>query len=289
MNSAVVLPSSGIILATVDDISCPRPPTSAPTPCSNGIDVEIQIKTDYYPKETSWILTNKCTGSVTSSPKYTRYVTMHSTKLPCLPAGEYEFTIKDTDGICCGRYGDGSYAIVVDGSTLRSGGVFRSSESTTFGEACNAASEQTSNPTSSSSSDSSHHPTTGPPTSNTPTESPSNTPTTFPPTSYPTTLSPTTLSPTTYSPTTGTPTTRSPTPTPTRVPTRSPVTRNPTRIPTRNPTRVPTRKPARLPTRLPTRKPAILNTYQWTRAMVEWSYFSTFLVYDPTSLNSTSL
>ena len=250
MNSAVVLPSSGIILATVDDISCPRSPTSAPTPCSNGIDVEIQIKTDYYPKETSWILTNKCTGSVTSSPKYTKYVTMHSTTLLCLPAGEYDFTIKDIDGICCGRYGDGSYAIVVDGSTVHSGGAFRSSETTTFGTACNAASEQTSNPASSSGS--SHHPTTGTPTSNTPTESPSNTPTTFPPTSYPTTLSPTTLSPTTYSPTTGTPTTRSPTPTPTRVPTRSPATRNPTRIPTR--------KPTRLPTRLPTRKPVILNT-----------------------------
>ena len=131
MNSAVVLPSSSINLATDDEISCPRPPTSAPTPCSNGMDIEVRVKTDYFPTETAWILTNKCStpGTVINSPKYTKYETMHSTKMLCLPAGEYEFIIRDIsgDGLCC-YYGDGSYEILVDESILRSGGVFEFSE-----------------------------------------------------------------------------------------------------------------------------------------------------------------
>ena len=141
MNSAVVLPTSGINIATIDDISCTRPPTSAPTPCTNGMDIEIRVKTDYYPTETGWTLTNKCSGTVINSiPKYVRYVTMHSHTMVCLPAGEYVFTITDrqNDGICC-RYGSGSYEVLVNGSIVRSGGTFRSSESTSFGT-CSAVS-----------------------------------------------------------------------------------------------------------------------------------------------------
>jgi hypothetical protein len=249
VNSAVVLPSSGILLATVDDISCPRPPTSAPTPCSNGMDVEIQIKTDYYPRETSWILTNTCTGTVINSPKYTKYVTMHSTSMLCLPAGQYEFTIKDIDGLCC-RYGDGSYAIVVDGITMRSGGAFRSSEVTTFGAECAGAAQGAVQ---------SSVPPTNPPTS----ESPTNSPTLLSPSSQPTELpttyptpEPTTGQPTTESPTSHRPTTKAPTGRPTsKAPTKRPTTRIPTRNPTRKPSKSPTRKPTRFPTRAPTGKP----------------------------------
>jgi hypothetical protein len=233
-------------------------PTVTPTPCSNGMNVEIMIKTDYYPKETSWSLTNKCgTGTIINSPKYTQHVTMQSTKLLCLPVGQYDFTIKDTDGICCGRYGDGSYSILVDGITVRSGGVFRNSETTIIGATCEGNSELV---------EPSPNPSTNPPTSKTPTSSPTSTPPSNLPTSYPSTLSPTSKSPTnsptstppsklpTSYPSSLSPTTRPPTDSPTASP--SIHLANPTRIPTRNPTHAPTRKPARVPTRPPTRKPA---------------------------------
>jgi hypothetical protein len=263
VNSAVAIPSSGINLATVDDISCTRPPTSAPTPCTNGMDIEIRVKTDYYPTETAWTLTNKCSGTVINSiPKYVQYVTMHSHTILCLPAGEYEFTITDrqNDGICCG-YGPGSYQVIVNGNIVRSGGTFRSSESTTFGT-CGAASIPITEPATS-------YPTLKPPTVQPTTELPTSYPTTEPPTDHPTTELPTNL-PTTMAPT-GQPTTKAPTHQPstkaptyqptTRSPTQSPTTRSPTRKPTpfpttRSPTRSPTLKPTRAPTtRAPTRRP----------------------------------
>jgi hypothetical protein len=264
VNSAVVLPTSGINIATVDDISCTRPPTSAPTPCTNGMDIEIRVKTDYYPTETGWTLTNKCSGTVISSiPKYTNYVTMHSHTMLCQPAGEYVFTITDrqNDGICC-RYGSGSYEVLVNGSIVRSGGTFRSLESTTFG-ICSAASVLITEPPTSypTSVQPTNLPTSEQPTGfPTTTELPTSIPTTNSPTVQPTTELPTNL-PTTKAPT-GQPTTKAPTRSPsTRIPTRSPSTRyptgSPTRIPSRNPTRAPTQKPTtRAPvTRAPTRKP----------------------------------
>ena len=241
VKSAVTLPSSGISLARVDDISCPRPPTSAPTLCSNGMDVEIQIKTDYFPMETAWTLTNKCIEpeTVIKSPKYTKYVTMHSTSMLCLPAGQYEFTITDKlgDGNCC-HYGDGSYAIVVDGSTVRSGGVFEFFETTMIGsaEACAMASQQGSIQT--------PIPSPAPPTSYPTVEPTTRQPSTRPPTIHPTTRR--TASPTTHRRTS-------------RAPTRKPTTRIPSSLPTRRPTtKAPTRSPTRIPiSRAPTRKPIL--------------------------------
>lgn len=50
-----------------------------------------------------------------------------------MAAGSYTFTISDVygDGICC-QYGNGSYSLTADSTTLASGGSFGSSENTTF-------------------------------------------------------------------------------------------------------------------------------------------------------------
>merc|ERR1712207_6192 len=64
--------------------------------------------------------------------------------------GEYTFTISDTygDGICC-SYGNGSYSLIVDGSLVKSGGQFASSDDYTFGS-CSGEPPVTQNPTSQS-------------------------------------------------------------------------------------------------------------------------------------------
>jgi len=94
-----------------------------PTPCPNGMDIEIKITTDEYPEETAWTLTNKCgSGAVINSPQYTATKTLHSNKY-CVPTGAYDFTITDefSDGICC-EYGNGSYDVRVNGSSAATGG-----------------------------------------------------------------------------------------------------------------------------------------------------------------------
>merc|ERR1712207_109540 len=90
--------------------------------------------------------------------------------------GEYTFTISDTygDGICC-SYGNGSYSLIVDGSLVKSGGQFASSDDYTFGS-CSGEPPVTQNPTSQP---------TELPTKN-PTPQPTNQPITLNPTKIPT-------------------------------------------------------------------------------------------------------
>ncbi|KAL7523724.1 hypothetical protein ACHAXR_000305, partial [Thalassiosira sp. AJA248-18] len=131
----------------------PNPtPSPTPTPCPEGdVSIEVDILTDNYPSETSWTLTNTCTGEqVAVSPSYSTQGTSFLHQLGCLPAVEYEFSIADTwgDGICC-SYGSGSYTIRSDGAQVASGGDFGSSETKTFGTTtdCPTPSPTTSNPT----------------------------------------------------------------------------------------------------------------------------------------------
>merc|ERR1712176_1599078 len=99
-------------------------------------------------------------------------------ELLCLPDSEYTFTISDQygDGICCG-YGQGSYSLTVDGSLVKSGGQFASSDDYTFG-LCSGEPPVTQNPTSQP---------TELPTKN-PTPQPTNQPITLNPTKIPSVL-----------------------------------------------------------------------------------------------------
>jgi len=101
------------------------------------MDVEVSIKTDQYPEETTWNLSSdlSCdTGSTIDGGPYSQASNLTSVR-KCLPAGKYVFTINDSagDGLCCG-YGIGWYNIVVNGVTTHAGGLFGGSESKTFGE-----------------------------------------------------------------------------------------------------------------------------------------------------------
>jgi len=183
----------------------PQPPTTAPTPCPYST-VIIEIQTDDYPLETSWTLTNECTGEVQadiSQGQYTAEITTFVEE-ECVPTDSYTFVISDSfnDGICC-SFGGGSYKVTYDEVEVASGGEFDSSEATTFGSC--GDSPVTPGPTTSS-----------------------------PVTPIPTTSSPVTPAPTTSSPVTPAPTTSSPvTPAPT---TSSPVTPAPTDSPVSEPT-----------------------------------------------------
>ena len=75
----------------------------------------VEILTDDYPSETSWTLTNLCTGElqakVDPSRKYIEPETLYTDDY-CVPDNDYEFTIFDSygDGLCCNE-GMGSYEL----------------------------------------------------------------------------------------------------------------------------------------------------------------------------------
>merc|ERR1712157_427500 len=125
-------------------------PTSQPTPC-NGKSVSVNIKTDNYPAETSWTIQDNCGAGVVGSGSGYSERNADISELLCLPESEYTFTISDEygDGICCG-YGNGLYSLIVDGSLVKSGGQFASSDDYTFGS-CSGEPPVTQNPTSQSS------------------------------------------------------------------------------------------------------------------------------------------
>ncbi len=97
-------------------------------------DVEISITFDDYPEETSWSIQNSSGITVASGGTYGGQADGSTLNIvECLPDGCYDFIINDTygDGICCG-YGNGSYTVTVNESTVASGGNFENSETTNF-------------------------------------------------------------------------------------------------------------------------------------------------------------
>ena len=103
--------------------------------------LEVDVKTDNYPQETSWQLIDTCTGTTVQSKaagSYASQGTLYSDNW-CLAEAQYQFTINDSwgDGICCG-YGEGAYSVVWNGATQVSGGSFGSSQTTTFGSCSQA-------------------------------------------------------------------------------------------------------------------------------------------------------
>lgn len=134
---------------TCDGSVCtnPSPPCSGLETCNEDTDtceactaasIEVTIVTDNYPTETSWTLTDMCTGTqVASRSSYSGANTQY-TDTYTFCAAQYDFTINDSygDGICC-SYGSGSYTIKYQGQTAATGGAFASTETKTFGS-CDA-------------------------------------------------------------------------------------------------------------------------------------------------------
>jgi len=114
----------------VDDVALSTGTINPPT-CTN---VNINFVFDNYPEETSWQILNSSNQVVESGGTYGSQADGSSlTITKCLAAGCYTFKINDSygDGICC-SYGNGSYSVTSNGTTLASGGSFGSSESTNF-------------------------------------------------------------------------------------------------------------------------------------------------------------
>ncbi len=92
---------------------------------------QFSLTTDNYGSETSWEITDssdqiRYSGSgYASNNSYSEDV--------CLVDGDYTLTLYDTygDGICC-SFGNGSYALTVENTTVASGGSFGAQDSTSF-------------------------------------------------------------------------------------------------------------------------------------------------------------
>jgi len=112
-------------------------PSSAPTECE-GDFFNVDVLTDAYPEETSWILTNICGDGSTVFERPPGYFTAEGTLYADIfcsaVSAQYQFTISDSfgDGICC-EYGQGEYTVVKNGVEVASGGNFDDEDSTIFG------------------------------------------------------------------------------------------------------------------------------------------------------------
>ena len=104
--------------------------SSSSSCAANESEVFISITTDDYPSETSWQLVDQNgIGWYINPGDLTSPNTTYTWSICILDSDCYDFTIFDTygDGICCG-WGNGSYYVNLDGSTIGSGGSFLSSE-----------------------------------------------------------------------------------------------------------------------------------------------------------------
>ena len=95
--------------------------------------LRIEILTDNYPEETSWVLYQD--GSLLASisqGSLNSQGTLYTWDYE-VPAGEYRFVINDaySDGICCG-YGVGEYNLYLNDELIATGGEFGASETVEF-------------------------------------------------------------------------------------------------------------------------------------------------------------
>ena len=118
---------------------------SSTTTCeSNQAILQVDLLTDWWPREISWgvvDITNPSPSmAVLSSDVYSGSETFYS-YLYCLDRSNcYEFTMNDSwgDGICCSSWGIGEYTVFYDnGITIAEDGEFgRSETSIRFGDGC---------------------------------------------------------------------------------------------------------------------------------------------------------
>merc|ERR1711933_52839 len=108
------------------------PPTNAPV-SGPTISVNIIIKTDNYPQETSFKITNQDGIEFLSGGGYTAALTLYTASVSLPNSNVYYFTIYDSagDGLCC-AYGSGGYNLFVNSAIVKAGGVFTTSETITL-------------------------------------------------------------------------------------------------------------------------------------------------------------
>lgn len=110
----------------IDDIALSSNATST--------TANLSITFDRYASETSWSLANGNGTTIASGSGYDGQAEGSSINIPLsLPADCYVLTFNDSygDGMCC-SYGNGSYSLNADGTTLAAGGSFTTTEVTNF-------------------------------------------------------------------------------------------------------------------------------------------------------------
>ena len=123
--------------------TAPPVATDADNGCPPGeMPLKIDVLTDNYPTETSWYLTNTCTGTEErSSPPQTYKEDNESFQSSfCVPSSNrYKFEIKDVfnDGVCC-KFGEGSFTVTYGNVVVESGGDFGANQVSEFGGSCDA-------------------------------------------------------------------------------------------------------------------------------------------------------
>lgn len=99
----------------------------------DGDEIDVVIRTDNYPAETSWEIRNASNVIVASGDGYST-TNLVFTIPTCMADGCYTFTIFDSanDGVCCG-FGQGYYELNDPfGNNMAAGGQFTSEESVEF-------------------------------------------------------------------------------------------------------------------------------------------------------------
>ena len=123
--------NDGIKNAQETGVDCGGP-TCAPcnAACVNGT---LTMVFDNYPQETRWEITSLTGQVLFSGNNYTGPLSTKNVSV-CLPAGVcYRLKMIDSfgDGMCC-TYGNGSYKLVFNGTTLASGAQYGASETKEF-------------------------------------------------------------------------------------------------------------------------------------------------------------
>ncbi len=135
-------------------------PSQSPTTVNP--ELQISVKTDRYPQETSWRIVDVCDENkeILSGGSYTVKNNIYTTNAVVAPS-RYRITMRDAwgDGMCC-KHGNGGYEVHYRGELVVSGGNFESLDTDEFGEeACPASPSPSSYPSSSPSLNPSSSPT----------------------------------------------------------------------------------------------------------------------------------
>lgn len=124
--------SDGILNQGEEMVDCGGPCTACP--CLDNA-TQFTIVLDDYPEETTWVVTDDLFNIVmTSNGDYGNFADGETVvEEICLPDGCYNFILNDSygDGICC-SYGNGSYTLDFNGTTLAAGGTFSDADTTAF-------------------------------------------------------------------------------------------------------------------------------------------------------------
>ncbi|NNK80648.1 MAG: T9SS type A sorting domain-containing protein [Flavobacteriales bacterium] len=114
-------------------IDCGGPDCPECPPCPDNA-VMLTLNFDNFPNETTWQLADTSGTVLVSGGPYGAEPDGSTLVVElCVPDACYDFTIFDSfgDGMCC-AFGEGSYALTLDGDTLASGAEFLDSETTQF-------------------------------------------------------------------------------------------------------------------------------------------------------------